>query len=136
MIDQISPLGSAIAPVGSTAAAGATVSAAPTSGAGNIDFAKILGGLFTDTTNTLRAAEATSIAGVKGQVMSDAGLEPRPEAASRPQGLSLFPVPSPLFPSKATYEKKTLSAVPRRSQSRSSEVTKSILSRTSATESA
>ncbi len=75
MIDQISPLGSAIAPVGSTAAAGATVSAAPTSGAGNIDFAKILGGLFTDTTNTLRAAEATSIAGVKGQASTQQVVE-------------------------------------------------------------
>jgi len=75
MIDQISPLRSAISQVGSAASAGAATPAAPVAGAGGPDFANILGSLFSDTTSTLRAAEATSIAGVKGQASTQQVVE-------------------------------------------------------------
>ncbi len=69
MIDQISPIGAhSVGPVGGAsraAATGATGAAGATAGAG--DFSAVLSRMITEATDTLRASEAASIAGVKGQ---------------------------------------------------------------------
>ena len=78
MLDRIAPLGNSFAPTGSTAPVSniaQPAQIAPTAGAGNTDFAALLGSLFTDTTNTLRTAEATSIASIQGQATTQQVVE-------------------------------------------------------------
>lgn len=70
MIDPISrPATGAVAP------AGIAPEPAPAAAVKGPDFAAILGGMITDTTNALRAAEATSIAGIKGQASTQQIVE-------------------------------------------------------------
>ncbi|MCL4765795.1 MAG: flagellar hook-basal body complex protein FliE [Hyphomicrobiaceae bacterium] len=66
MIDQLSPLGAAASTAVGSAwpAVGASRSAAAPAPA---DFGAVLGRLISDAADGLRAAEATSIAGIKGQ---------------------------------------------------------------------
>lgn len=79
MIDRISPLGNSFTPaagaVSSVGNAAQAASVAPVAGAGTTDFASLLGSLFTDTTSTLRTAEATSIASIKGQATTQQVVE-------------------------------------------------------------
>ena len=78
MLDRIAPLGTSFAPTGPTVPVGNVgqpAQVAPVAGTGNTDFASLLGSLFTDTTNTLRTAEATSIASIKGQATTQQVVE-------------------------------------------------------------
>jgi flagellar hook-basal body complex protein FliE len=69
MIDQIAPVGGSVSQVNSVARAGAAASA------GSVDFASVIGGMITDAANTVRGAEAASIASIKGQASTQQVVE-------------------------------------------------------------
>ena len=69
MIEQIAPVTGSVSPVGGAARASAA------SSAGSVDFASVMGQMFTDAANTVRGAEAASIASIKGQASTQQVVE-------------------------------------------------------------